>query len=435
MLALVLTFGMMVAGCEDPNSNDPGGGVPTVTGVTVSPKTPVAEAGDVLAFSATVSGTNSPAQTVTWEVSRSAGTLKAGTAFMDATLNLASDETTGTLTVTATSTADATKSDTATVTVYAAGTKPTVTSVGVSPSTASVDRGATRTFTATVSGTNSPAQTVTWAVSGGGSGTAISAGGVLTVASGESAATLTVRATSTVDSAKSGTATVTVTGGSAPPSPGTTAGLYAGTSTTAINVSAMSGSGLLEKSINWLKTNAAAGTTYSVLLDAGETLSPTELSSAQLNNANNIVISLKGLGTERIIQLGSNGILFRVRQGITLILDGYLTLKGRSSNTDSLVRVYSGGTLQMKGNSKISGNKADSIGIGGGGVYVECDGNFTKTGSTVVANSNTVKINGTGQTNKGAAVYVDSTHRRETTVSAGQNMSKSGSSYTGQWND
>jgi hypothetical protein len=86
----------------------------------------------------------------------------------------------------------------------------TVTGVIVSPETPSVAKRGTQAFTATVSGSNNPAQTVTWSVSGGGVGTAISMDGVLSVAADESAATLTVRASSTVDSAKSGTAVVTV---------------------------------------------------------------------------------------------------------------------------------------------------------------------------------------------------------------------------------
>jgi hypothetical protein len=98
-----------------------------------------------------------------------------------------------------------------------------------------------------------------------------------------------------------------------------------------IDVSAMSGSGLLEKSINWLKINAVTGTTYTIQLDTNETLSPTGLSQSVLNNVNSLAISLKGLGTERTVQLGSSGILFTVGQGVTLVLDGYLTLKGRTN--------------------------------------------------------------------------------------------------------
>ena len=93
------------------------------------------------------------------------------------------------------------------------GTTPTVTDVTVSPVTPNVVKGGTQTFTATVTGTNDPAQNVTWSIdeTSKNAGTAISSGGVLTVAVAETLTTLTVRATSTVDTTKSGQATVTVT--------------------------------------------------------------------------------------------------------------------------------------------------------------------------------------------------------------------------------
>lgn len=101
-----------------------------------------------------------------------------------------------------------------TIVVKVAGTTtPTVTSVSVSPSPATVQKGGTQQFTATVSGTNNPAQTVRWTVTGGKTGTSISTGGLLTVASDETAGALTVTATSTVDTTKSGTAAVTVQAG------------------------------------------------------------------------------------------------------------------------------------------------------------------------------------------------------------------------------
>jgi hypothetical protein len=73
-----------------------------------------------------------------------------------------------------------------------------------------VNRGKTQAFTATVAGMGNPSQTVTWSVTGGGSGTSITSG-VLTVSASESATSLTVRATSTYDTAKFGTATIMVT--------------------------------------------------------------------------------------------------------------------------------------------------------------------------------------------------------------------------------
>jgi hypothetical protein len=89
---------------------------------------------------------------------------------------------------------------------------PTVTSVTVSPATATVQIGTTRQFTASVTGTNNPATTVTWSLTGNShAGTTISSAGLLTVHAEEAtSSSLTVRATSTVNTGISGTATVTI---------------------------------------------------------------------------------------------------------------------------------------------------------------------------------------------------------------------------------
>jgi uncharacterized repeat protein (TIGR02543 family) len=91
---------------------------------------------------------------------------------------------------------------------------PSVTDVTVSPSTVSIDKGDSQTFTATLTGSKleEADQTVTWTVTGGTkAGTAISEDGELTIAADETAETLTVTATSVLDDSKSGTASVTVT--------------------------------------------------------------------------------------------------------------------------------------------------------------------------------------------------------------------------------
>ena len=97
----------------------------------------------------------------------------------------------------------------------------TVTSVTVSPKAASVEKGKTQSFSATVAGTNSPSQNVTWSIdqTGKHSGTTISTGGLLTVSASESLTTITVRATAAVDASKSDVATVTVATPSLPPAP------------------------------------------------------------------------------------------------------------------------------------------------------------------------------------------------------------------------
>lgn len=82
----------------------------------------------------------------------------------------------------------------------------------VSPATATVQIGTTRQFTASVTGTNNPATTVTWSLTGNShAGTTISSAGLLTVHAEEAtSSSLTVRATSTVNTGISGTATVTI---------------------------------------------------------------------------------------------------------------------------------------------------------------------------------------------------------------------------------
>jgi len=133
---------------------------------------------------------------------------------------------------------------------------PTVTSVTVSPATTEVIKGGTQQFTATVLGTNTPAQTVTWTVTGGtGGSTRMSSNGTLTVSANETVATLTVRATSTVDSSKSGTATVTVPALSGSVSiTGTT---QVGQTLTA-NTGSLGGSGTI--SYQWTRGDTATGT-------------------------------------------------------------------------------------------------------------------------------------------------------------------------------
>jgi len=101
---------------------------------------------------------------------------------------------------------------TVTVNVAAVGVvTPTVTSVSVTPASGTIQRGQARQFAATVLGTNTPPQTVTWSVEGNvAAGTTISSTGLLAIASNQATGNLTIRATSTFNTSISGTATVTV---------------------------------------------------------------------------------------------------------------------------------------------------------------------------------------------------------------------------------
>lgn len=89
---------------------------------------------------------------------------------------------------------------------------PAITSVTVSPSIATVVKGNSSQFTATVVNTGFAPKEVIWTVEGGAdAGTVISNTGLLSVSPNETATSLTVKATSSFDSTKSSSAAVTVT--------------------------------------------------------------------------------------------------------------------------------------------------------------------------------------------------------------------------------
>ncbi len=75
---------------------------------------------------------------------------------------------------------------------------------------ATVVRGGSYTFKATVTGTGAFDNTVTWSVEGGSVGTSISSDGVLTVAADETASTLTIKAVANGDSGKFSTKTLEI---------------------------------------------------------------------------------------------------------------------------------------------------------------------------------------------------------------------------------
>jgi endoglucanase len=221
IIVLITTICLLMAACI--NGDDDGKdskGSATVTKVTVSPSTATVAKGGGKTFTATVTGTNNPAKTVTWSIVETG--KHSGTSIDDGELTISALETLTTLTVRATSTVDTSKYGEATVTIDSSITV-TVSSVKVSPATANVIKGDTQQFSATVTGTNNPGHGVTWTIdeSGKNAGTTITTQGRLTVAAAESLSTLTVRATSEVDETKSGTATVTVIAPSDPNPPTT----------------------------------------------------------------------------------------------------------------------------------------------------------------------------------------------------------------------
>jgi uncharacterized repeat protein (TIGR02543 family) len=200
----------------------------------------------------------------------------------------------------------------------------------------------------------------------------------------------------------------------------------------------------LQEALAWIDSDVAAngGETYIIKLAQDEdSLAPNTLSY----NGNTVSITLVGVITERTVTLSSKGSLFTVQDKVTLPLVDNITLKGVSSNTAALVRVESGGKLEMKDGSKISGNTVSSLyGSGvsvdggtfnmsggkisdnklafyGGGVFVK-SGTFTKSGGTIYGDTDTTHnagdIENTAANDEGHAAYVSSGGKKRNTTAA-----------------
>jgi len=257
---------------------------------------------------------------------------------------------------------------------------PGITGVTVSPANASVGRGGTQDFTATVSGQGNPSQGVTWSIdqTNRHPQTSVSSAGVLSVAAAESLTTLTVRAASTVNASVSGTATVTVRDLT------------------------------LADELALLRANAQSGGSYTIVINANESLSPVQ---AELPvGRSNLTVTLRGGGATRTVDINPGGVLFNIPSGVTLVLDGNVTLSGRAgfTNNSHLVRVNAGGTFVMNAGSRITGNVnhwVDGGNRGGavrvnGGVFTmnggEISGNFDRmdSGGVSIANGGTFNMHG-----------------------------------------
>ena len=148
------------------------------------------------------------------------------------------------------------------------------------------------------------------------------------------------------------------------------------------------GRGLADK-LAWLQANAQSKRGYILELSANESIGPQDLFYSRRDN---ITITLRGIKANRTISLTSDGHLFGVFEGVTLILDNNITLQGRESNTSALVFVYSGAALRMNDGAAITDNtplidEEYGYATGGGGVYVTRNAAFTMSGGTISGNS------------------------------------------------
>ena len=265
------------------------------------------------------------------------------------------------------------------------GELPTVTSVTVSPGTAAVVPGQTQQFTATVAGTNNPNQTVTWRVEGGGSGTGISTGGLLSVAADETALMLTVRATSTVDIKKSGTASVTT---SAP------------VNWEVYNMTTWADA-------HYGITTGGNGKTHIITFTDDVTIPSTAVFTNTFAGVKDITIIMQG---NKTVTTSDSGYLFLIgASGLNqTVVVRDLTLQGRNNNTTSVIDIWTGGTFRMEGSAKITGNTnhSSSYDNSAGGVRV-AGGTFLMQDEAEIS-GNTVSNSGTNREASGGGVYLSS---------------------------
>lgn len=169
-----------------------------VVAVSLTPSTASVTTGATSQFTASVTGSSNPA--VIWGIQEGStgGTISANGLYT-------APATTGIFHVVVTSAADNTKSVTATITVTAP--IPVVAGVNLSPTSVSAVTGATRQFTATVTGLTNT--TVVWSVLEGSAGGTVSSSGLYSAPA--IAGTYHVKAISVADNTKSATATITVT--------------------------------------------------------------------------------------------------------------------------------------------------------------------------------------------------------------------------------
>jgi parallel beta-helix repeat protein len=175
----------------------------------------------------------------------------------------------------------------------------------------------------------------------------------------------------------------------------------------------------LADALSWISANAESARQYILTLGKDETIAGQTLTYA---GKTDITVMLKGRGGERSVSLSDNGSLFTVGDGVTLVVDEGVTLKGYSDNNASLVRVDAGGTLLLKDDAKITGNTTSSY---GGGVYVGSDGRFEMSGGT---------ISGNAASDYGGGVYVGSNGRFELsggTISGNAATDHGGGVYVG----
>jgi len=143
--------------------------------------------------------------------------------------------------------------------------------------------------------------------------------------------------------------------------------------------------GTLAAKLAWVNEHGESGKTYTIEVNGNEEL---PLTTLFYPNRSGIALIMKGVGGECIISIrDSTGSLFIIENGVALVLESNITLKGGDSGSGSLVRVNSGGTLEIETGAKIAENKtfSSTFVTYGGGVFVN-GGTLTMNGGEISGN-------------------------------------------------
>jgi hypothetical protein len=200
----------------------------------------------------------------------------------------------------------------------------------------------------------------------------------------------------------------------------------------------------LNESLAWLDENAQVGRMYTVTLSGDEAVEPKMLSY----DGKPVSIALSGRVAELMVSLSSNGSLFTVGSGVELTLNSNVTLRGRSDNTASLVKVDTGSALMMNSGSNIAGNTYSVPGYRsyGGGVYVgEIRNNSASNygggvcvggpgdDAMFIKQSGGAIYSNTAPIGNGRAVYINLKQKRDFDAGEGVTMDSTKSGSAGGW--